>query len=90
MVLKPIVSDMIGLNLGKPHIKYMTLKQERRYWSMNKQRFKNVYRSFRLMKRRCTIQETLAWIGFYSQYDRHILEKLLKTEKLIKSKNLLM
>ena len=57
---------------------------------MNKQRFKNVYRSFRLMKRRCTIQETLAWIGFYSQYDRHILEKLLKTEKLIKSKNLLM
>jgi hypothetical protein len=45
---------------------------------MSKIKFKNLYRSFRYMRSRTTLTETLAWIGFYNKSDRNILERLTK------------
>ena len=44
---------------------------------MTKIQFKNLYHSYRVMIRKCTYIETLAWIGFYNLFDRNIIERLI-------------
>ena len=41
-----------------------------------KEQIKNLRHSYRWMKRRCTLKETLAWIEFYNKQDRYIIEKI--------------
>lgn len=45
---------------------------------ISKEKFKNVYRAYRIMSKKCTVSEALAWIGFYSQADRKVIEKVIR------------
>jgi len=43
---------------------------------MTKQQFKNLSRSFRAMRRMCTVGETLAWIAHFSVSDARLMQRI--------------
>lgn len=53
------------------------MQQGNRRCTADKHQWKNLYHSFRWMRRFCTEVETLTWIGFYSPTDRRIIERVL-------------
>lgn len=43
----------------------------------NKFTFKNLWRAYRTMLHKCTKQEVLNWLGFWSPEDKKIIERLV-------------
>ena len=45
---------------------------------MKKNQWKNLYHALRWMKRFCTKEEVMGWIGFYSVSDQKTVDRVIK------------
>lgn len=45
--------------------------------TMTKKQFRNLYHSYRFFIRRNTRDQALAWIAFYNEEDRRIIERVI-------------
>jgi len=55
----------------------VNVKDKEEVRNMNKEQWRNLYHSYRWMKRFCTVMETLAWIGCHSGPDRYVVERVV-------------